>query len=256
MAAAYPLPAQVSGSKTAVSHAIPRRPPMREASGSPVADPRESFGELTAGCTGHVLELLHQALAQSDSVLEAARDRLLDGERTALSTVSHLMRKTLAVVANLENAASVEAGTIEDVDCNSLVGSICAELEPLLQDTGARVSWGDLPTLRTRRAALTFLIRELIQNAVNYRSADPLALRIEARRNSAGWIFRVDDNGIGIHPRYSSAVFEPFFTADPRSWRPGFGLAVARFAAQRLGGTLHVSPNDQSGCCFEFDLPS
>jgi signal transduction histidine kinase len=104
-------------------------------------------------------------------------------------------------------------------------------------------------------SVLALVFRELIENAVNYRAADQLDLQIKARRRETSWLFSIDDNGIGIDPRHRESVFEPCFTVDPRSWRPGLGLVVARTAVAHLGGSIWVESSERGGCNFQCNLP-
>lgn len=64
---------------------------------------------------------------------------------------------------------------------------------------------------------------------------------------------RVWDDGPGIAREHRRFVFEPFFTTKQGS--PGLGLAIAREAAESLGGTLELS-DDDTGTCFSLYLPA
>jgi signal transduction histidine kinase len=96
----------------------------------------------------------------------------------------------------------------------------------------------------------------LLQNAIKYApDADRVTVLAEADKTDC--IITVTDYGRGIPAEEQSKIFEAFqrgTSADSTSGT-GLGLAVAKAAAERLGGSLSVNSRPGSGSTFELVLP-
>jgi signal transduction histidine kinase len=162
----------------------------------------------------------------------------------------------LLIANNLERCAAIsQSADWAIVNCEDLLARTVKDVGELLEDTGARVLWYGLPRIFSIDSVLSAVFQELVVNAVNSRAADPLEIRIEAQLQDSGWMFLVADNGIGIDRRHWESIFHPFFTVDPRAWRPGLGLTLARLAVEHLGGKIQVDASDAGGTAFRFFLP-
>lgn len=150
-----------------------------------------------------------------------------------------------------------DALKVEPIDLGALVGEAVSSLGMVVAETGARVDIGQLPWVMGDASQLRRVFQNLIGNALKYRSEAPPHIRIEAARTADGWRFDVADNGIGVDPRFSKKVFEVFARLHSRARYPGsgIGLAVARLAVERHGGSIWVEPAEGGGSRFSFTLP-
>ena len=125
-----------------------------------------------------------------------------------------------------------------------------------IEDSAARVTCGELPTLMGDRSQLTQLMQNLIGNALKYRGDAP-DVHVSAQRNDTEWVFSVRDNGIGIDPRYHERIFEIFQRLHNQQQYPGsgIGLAVCRRVVHRHGGRIWVESEPGSGSIFYFTIP-
>ena len=63
----------------------------------------------------------------------------------------------------------------------------------------------------------------------------------------------VQDDGVGLDPRASDRLFEPFYTTKGDGM--GMGLSVSRSIIERHHGRLWAVPNDGPGATFSFSIP-
>ncbi|MOA63511.1 Sensor protein QseC [compost metagenome] len=64
------------------------------------------------------------------------------------------------------------------------------------------------------------------------------------------------DHGPGVAPEHLSQLGEPFFRAPNQSGAGhGLGLAIARRAVERHGGTLKLDNHPESGFIATLELP-
>ena len=105
-------------------------------------------------------------------------------------------------------------------------------------------------------AYLHALLANLYQNAIKYASESPDVI-VEILLDSDTYTIRVKDFGKGIPVEEQEVVFEPFQRGRSVGTisGTGLGLAVARAAAQSLGGTLTVKSEPGAGAVFEATLP-
>src|SRR5207245_25556 len=89
---------------------------------------------------------------------------------------------------------------------------------------GASIEVAPLPVVRARELDLLELFRRLLANAIEYRDSRAPEVRIAAARHGREWVFSVTDNGIGIRPDATEAVFDVFFRLHTREAYPGSGV--------------------------------
>ena len=145
----------------------------------------------------------------------------------------------------------------ELTSCRLAVDSAIANLQLAIEESGAVVTYGDLPQLRADPTQLTQLFQNLISNAVKFRSEAPCRVTIEASQKADAWLFAVQDNGVGLDPQYAERIFVIFQRLNNRLDYPGtgIGLAVCKKIVERHGGNIWVQSEPGQGATFYFTLP-
>jgi signal transduction histidine kinase len=150
------------------------------------------------------------------------------------------------------------SGTPEPVDCDALVASVLADLAAAVEDAGAQVSVGELPTVLGDRAQLRQVFQNLLANALKFRRGPGVRVWLDAQRSTVGWAFTVADDGIGIPAAHRARVFEMFqrlHTSDDYEGT-GIGLAICRKIVEHHGGAIAVAERPGGGTAFRFELPA
>lgn len=104
---------------------------------------------------------------------------------------------------------------------------------------------------------LSNAIGNLIENAIKY-SFENKKIVLTSRMEKSNWIFKIEDNGIGIDKRYQKKVFGRFFRvkdAQVKSKGFGLGLSYVSKVITLHGGTVKVDSND-GGSTFTVKLPT
>jgi light-regulated signal transduction histidine kinase (bacteriophytochrome) len=154
---------------------------------------------------------------------------------------------------------ATESGQAErtSVDCNAAVKTALASLQSLIEENEASIECKNLPTIHSIEVLLVQLFQNLIGNGIKYRSTESPRIRIFAQRVDGGWTFTVQDNGIGIDPKYFDYIFGVFRRLHGIQYSgTGIGLAICRAAVERLGGRIWVESSVGAGSCFHFFLPT
>lgn len=145
----------------------------------------------------------------------------------------------------------------ESVDTNEVIDAVRKNLAAAIRETGAEIVSFGLPVVRANRVPLTHVFQNLISNALKYRGAETPQVKIWAERQEEGWLFSVQDNGIGIAGQYHDQIFGLFKRLHDRNEYPGtgIGLAICQKVLERYGGRIWVESEEGRGSTFRFILP-
>jgi PAS domain S-box-containing protein len=143
------------------------------------------------------------------------------------------------------------------VDCNAVVEEVVHTLASAIQESGAVVTHAALPTVWADRTQMAQVFQNLIGNAVKFRRKEPPLISVQAEKADQHWLFRVQDNGIGIAPEYAEKIFVVFQRLHARTEYAGngIGLAICKKIIERGGGKIWVESQAGSGSTFKFTVP-
>ena len=127
-----------------------------------------------------------------------------------------------------------------------------------IEEAGARVEVGPLPTVLGDADQLEQVFQNLIGNGVKFHGAEPPVVEVAAARHGARWRFTIRDNGIGIDPQFHERIFVIFQRLNSRTKYEGtgIGLAMVQKVLRRHGAEVNVESAPGQGTCFSFELPA
>ncbi|HEU0078868.1 MAG TPA: ATP-binding protein, partial [Longimicrobiaceae bacterium] len=151
----------------------------------------------------------------------------------------------------------MRGGAFEPVDAEDVLERVLASLGPTIEEAGATVGHGPLPTVTADAGQLGQLLQNLVGNAVKFRGEAPPRVHVSAERGAGEWTFSVADNGIGIDPDYAERIFVIFQRLHTRNEYAGtgIGLAICKKIVERHGGRIWFKPRPGGGTVFRFTLP-
>jgi PAS domain S-box-containing protein len=175
-------------------------------------------------------------------------DTIVDGS----VRMQHQIQDLLAL-----SRVGTRGGEFVETDCAAALEEALESLQLATEESGARVTWGDLPAVVADRTQLVQLFQNLVGNAIKFHGDDPPQVRVEARRSGDVWEIEVRDNGIGIDPLHHERIFALFQRLHGRSHYPGtgMGLTICKRIVERHGGTIRVESQLGRGAGFLFTLP-
>lgn len=145
----------------------------------------------------------------------------------------------------------------EPVPLAGLVDDALANLSGPIREHNVTVAvQADLPTVDCDRQRMAEVIQNLLENAIKYRGDQAAPhIRVGMRHEDAAAVYFVQDNGMGIDPRYHENVFGLFNKLDARSDGSGIGLALVKRIIEVHGGRVWVeSEGVGRGATFCFTL--
>jgi two-component system NtrC family sensor kinase len=113
-----------------------------------------------------------------------------------------------------------------------------------------------VPAIVTDPGQLQQVLVNLLNNSV-YALHDRAAgqIRIASSRDRDCLALSVTDNGRGIPPEHLEKIFMPFFTTKPVGQGTGLGLSTVYGIVERLGGSIDVASEVDTGSVFTVRLP-
>jgi light-regulated signal transduction histidine kinase (bacteriophytochrome) len=154
-------------------------------------------------------------------------------------------------------AGSKSEGPAQPVDCGKIMEKVLLNLQVSIEQNGASVTWSDLPTVPAHAVRMVQLLQNLVGNAIKYRGQGSPRIHVSAHRRYTGWMFSVQDNGIGIAPEYTQQIFGVFKRLHGHNYPgTGIGLAICQRIVERYGGRIWVDSTLGEGSTFCFTLPA
>ncbi|MEL6186971.1 MAG: ATP-binding protein, partial [Myxococcota bacterium] len=130
-------------------------------------------------------------------------------------------------------------------------------LQASIDESGAEVVIGELPTLDVAPGYIVQVFQNLISNSIKFRGQTTPRIHISSRRADGGWVISVADNGIGIDARFFPRIFLVFQRLHTRDEfeGTGVGLAIVKRIVEQHQGKVWVESEVGRGSTFHFSLP-
>ncbi len=150
-----------------------------------------------------------------------------------------------------------EAKTFENVDIEEIIDETCQNLKLAIIEGNIKIEHDQLPVVNANRSQILQLFQNLISNAIKFQSKNKPYIFISSHKNVDKYVFCVEDNGIGIDPKYQEQIFKIFKRLHTREEYPGtgIGLSISKKIVQYHGGSIWVKSEPGIGSKFYFTLP-
>jgi signal transduction histidine kinase len=169
------------------------------------------------------------------------------------------------MVNDLLDLAKVEAGRVDIspawFEMVDLFSALRGMFRPVLTNPDVTLVFEEpqqSSRLYTDDKKLSQILRNFVSNALKFTVKGEV--RVAARENDDGTItFSVADSGIGIDPKFHSAIFHDFTQVDSpiqkRLRGTGLGLSLSRQLAELLGGKVGLESELGTGSTFSVTIP-
>lgn len=143
------------------------------------------------------------------------------------------------------------------VNLERVLGQAVEHLRSTIEENQAQIHWHELPTVAADFSQLVRVFQNLISNAIKFRREVPPTIYVSATRETAQWVFNVQDNGMGIERDYFDYIFVAFKRLHSQDSHPGsgVGLAICKKIIEGHGGKIWVESMPGEGTTFHFTLP-
>ncbi len=155
-------------------------------------------------------------------------------------------------------ATSIVDELPELIEAEKPLQAALLNLAEAIRQSDAQLSYHPLPEVRMQEVHLQQVFQNLMANAIKYRSREIPQIFISAEKREGQWLFRVQDNGIGISPEYKERIFGLFkrLHGNDEYNGTGIGLAICQRIVDRYRGRIWVESEPGKGSTFFFTAPA
>ncbi|GLQ17491.1 CheR family methyltransferase [Maritalea porphyrae] len=206
----------------------------------------------------HDLQEPLRKIRQFSELLVTSKKEYLDEEgRYFIDVVSQSARRMSNLIQDLLHLSKTNNTELNlaKENLNTVVQTILDELAVRIQEESAQIKVGKLPTIECDRILVEQLFRNIISNAIKYRSKDrPPVVKISAKKSKSGFVITISDNGVGFDERFKQKMFQPFTRIHSTAQYDGSGIGLAICAAvcDRHNWSISANGEVNKGATFKI----
>jgi len=162
-----------------------------------------------------------------------------------------------ALISEILVLARVDAdnASAEEVDLNALLATLQKDAQLSSPEQTVRLQAESQMNLKGWPTMIERAVDNLLRNAQRFNPSDQ-PIELQAARQGERIVISVRDHGPGVQAEHLSQLAEPFYRAPGQTAAGhGLGLAIAKRAAERHGGTLTLANHPQGGFVASLELP-
>ena len=151
---------------------------------------------------------------------------------------------------------------IENIGLDETIGNIVTDLELLIQQKEAIITYNNLPRIEGAPVLIYQLFYDLINNSLKFAKTDErLFISILSNtiylQNKPYARVEIRDNGIGFEQEYAKKIFDTFTRLNPKDKYEGagLGLSLCKKIVQLHHGTIEATGLGTEGAVFTIILP-
>jgi signal transduction histidine kinase len=208
---------------------------------------------------------LNVIIGYTEMLRDGAAGALSGEQRDLIDRLDTRGRELLDLVEATLQVNRLEAGrdqvTTTPISLAELVRALDVSTAGLPRPPSVSFEWR-LPQapgamLRTDRAKLALVVRNLVGNAFKFTAAGKVEVRLALARDVLN--IEVEDTGIGIPADQIPIIFDMFRQVDGSETRKhngvGLGLYIVKQFVTRLGGNIEVESSPGRGSTFRVSFP-
>ena len=150
-----------------------------------------------------------------------------------------------------------KTGKFEYVNTEDILKQITFDSRLLIEENNAHINYDSLPLVWADYTQMVQVFQNLISNSIKYNEQENPTINISAEKKINDWVFKVEDNGIGIDPKHRVHVFKIFQRLHGRDEYDGtgIGLAIVKRIVEQHGGMIWYESKPGEGSIFYFSIP-
>jgi PAS domain S-box-containing protein len=142
------------------------------------------------------------------------------------------------------------------IDLKSLVARKIIDMKLLINSKSAVLNI-NLPTDKVNcyPHMIGLIFNNLIINGIKYNQSSTPTINCTYSESEDYWVFLVEDNGIGINPKFAKQIFEPFRRLVAENYEgSGIGLSICKRVAKLHNGDIWLEETKQGNTVFKFNI--
>ncbi|RPD50714.1 sensor histidine kinase [Paracnuella aquatica] len=231
-------------------------------------------------------EPLRKILTFASLLQQQGKDHLDEREQGYVGKIVQSTARMQTLIEDILQFSSIreQAKGFVRVNMMELLQQVLIDMEVLIGQTGARISWNELPQVEAIPSQIGQLLQNLLTNAIKFaKPGMPPRIVIEGRLLTAQqlnrerlfpaftqslldgnneqarqplFLLKVEDDGIGFDPAYTGKAFEIFQRLHGAQYGgTGIGLAICKRIAENHHGAITALSQPGKGAEFFLVMP-
>jgi PAS domain S-box-containing protein len=187
--------------------------------------------------------------------------------RTYMEKIAHSARRMTDMIDGVLQFSSVSVHEQKPdlIDLNEVMQDIEGDLEILIHQKKALLSYEALPVIMGSPVLIHQLFYNLVNNSLKFSKDDvPVSVHVYCRSGNDASIrpgyteVVIEDNGIGFSQKHAQRIFQTFTRLNSKDEYEGtgLGLALCQKIVERHGGTIRAEGEEGKGARFVITLPT
>jgi PAS domain S-box-containing protein len=202
----------------------------------------------------------------SDILASGKAGELGEQQKECASNIRAASVRMIGLVNDILDISRIELDRIKVepvlTDVKELIGKGVKNLRPLIDQKELTVIVEPIkatPPIPLDPAIFTQIINTLLMNAIRYTEPKKGIIRINFVKRRSGFVFSVEDNGIGIPKRAQPHIFSRFYRAENAARfigeGSGLGLYLIKIITDIFKGKVWFKSQEGEGSTFYVRLP-
>ena len=144
------------------------------------------------------------------------------------------------------------------VNLKTFIEELAVSIRNTYPNKKLQLNYDVLPTLHTNKHILKSVFTSLLQNSLTFNNNQNVNINIKYRAEAGAHHFEIEDNGIGIAPKFQTQIFDMFkrLTDRETSIGSGIGLNLAKKMIQKINGDISLLKSAvNEGSTFLISFP-
>ncbi|HEX7846769.1 MAG TPA: ATP-binding protein [Chitinophagaceae bacterium] len=190
-----------------------------------------------------------------------------------LQRISSCANDMRILIDDLHLLTAIKEETVEFTACklDEIIQQVLKQLHVYIEDNAVSISLNPLPIVKGDKKLLELLFKNLVKNAIQFRSADDdpsITIRsfeisatekdnLQLEPGKEYYRIEVIDNGVGFKNGDIQKIFSPFVSLHGKSKLrgSGMGLATCEKIVALHNGVISATGNEERGATFFIILP-
>ncbi len=144
------------------------------------------------------------------------------------------------------------------LNMNQIVADVIKINEFQIKNQGISITTHKLPDCWGSEDLINQVFSNLLGNSVKYLEKNrPGKITISGRTDGNYSVYCIEDNGVGINPRFHDKIFELFYRLNPeRNEGDGLGLPTVKKIMELSSGKIELDSSEGKGTRFFIYLPN
>lgn len=197
-----------------------------------------------------------------DIIKSKLETKLIDNEiEDAFNSISAARARIVTLLDDLIKYSQVTEVDIPfaKVDLNIILNDAISNLNYTIEETHSKIIIPDkLPVVNGHKTQLVQLFQNFLSNAIKFQTKNAIPqIHIKVIPVDHYFQFTIEDNGIGIDPKYFHKIFRVFERLNNQEdfAGTGLGLSICKKIVENHGGKIWLESELGKGTKFFFTLP-